>query len=86
MACQGSVKSTSMEEDSRQLLPADVDDLSERESLLFDVTNSQAYKAGISRLALGPPCSADMLLRCRHNCYAQGHRHKASQQHMHSHL
>ena len=36
-----------MEEDSRQLpVFADPDDLSERESLLFDVTNSQAYKAG----------------------------------------
>ena len=37
-----------MEEDSRQpSLLADADDLGERESLLFDVTNSQAYKAGI---------------------------------------
>ena len=36
-----------MEEDSRQAVQlADPDDLSERESLLFDVTNSQAYKAG----------------------------------------
>lgn len=41
-----------MEEDSRQTsLLAETDDLGERESLLFDVTNSQAYKAGILRLA-----------------------------------
>lgn len=44
------VKQASMEEESRQL--AEADDLGERESLLFDVTNSQAYKAGILRLAL----------------------------------
>lgn len=36
-----------MAEDSRQpSLLADTDDLSERNTLLFDVTNSQAYKAG----------------------------------------
>ncbi len=33
-----------MEEDSRAEIV--VEDLSERESLLFDVSNSQAYKAG----------------------------------------
>ncbi len=36
-----------MEEESRQeFVFPDVEDLNERESLLFDVTNSQAYKAG----------------------------------------
>ena len=44
-----------MEEDSRQpSLLAEADDLGERETLLFDVTNSQAYKAGTLRLALDP--------------------------------
>ena len=38
-----------MEEDSRpEVVLSAVEDLSERESLLFDVSNSQAYKAGTS--------------------------------------
>lgn len=60
MLCQDSqegLKVARMEEDSRQpSLLADADDLSERETLLFDVTNSQAYKAGISILAFEPLC------------------------------
>ena len=44
---QGSSAGLVMEEETRQeFVISDVEDLSEREDLLFDVTNSQAYKAG----------------------------------------